>query len=510
MGSPATPITPSAAPAAAPAPVSAPAAAAPAAAPVAPASPVAPAGAPEGVGAGIEASGAPEAPASPAGGQPAAAAQPAAEPKSGDYPASQEGLEKFIREHDQWAQQNPEAADAAEAARQKEGQPDAQPEEQINPDQPKPEEKKAEEPAPAAELPKAFDEAIQADPALKAALAANPAAQKLVMEAARLSETAKPILAIAPTLEDAQFMQLHANTMLDLKHNFLMGVDNPDARTAGWEGMKSQFVETDDKGAPLKDAAGNPVYGKDFDMCLLTPAAQEKLGGLRDTVLKQIADLEAKANGFYPSEAAKNADANALADAQYTRDALNYALSLLTGESAAEALPALPPDATPEQKAFQEKLQKQQEELNKTKADSGKAAQTQQVQQYESKMRLNWQSGVGEALDQHLSAMKERGVYIPDYIQQQPWVDPVSKQPTKVPALAVQVLFEFDQKMDAMTLLKNNLQRLQRLGVSVASTFWFTCSAGKGSALLTRFTCMAPPVPGLPHASRCRKPRNHA
>ncbi len=36
------------------------------------------------------------------------------------------------------------------------------------------------------------------------------------------------------------------------------------------------------------------------------------------------------------------------------------------------------------------------------------------------------------------------------------------------------------------------------LGVSVASTFWFSSSAGNGSALLTRLTCIAPPAPGLP------------
>jgi hypothetical protein len=385
------------------------------------------------------------------------------EPKPTDFGRDEEGIVKFIQAHDQWAQDHPEEAAAAVAAR-------AAAEGIVPPEGQAPEPVKVEEPAPPAEappatekLPEAFDAVVQKDPALKAALEANPEAQKLVMEAARTSAAAAPVLAIVPTVEAAQFMAGHANTALDIRHNMLMGIENPAAAEAGFNGLVSQFIETDDKGIAMKDAAGKPVYGKDLDIGLLTPGTKMKLGGMLEQTLQQIKDLETKTKGVYPTQAAKDADLAALDDANYTRDAFNYVMSLL---SPAEdgGLPALPPDATPEQKATQERLERQMAEFRAEREAAGKGAQAKDIQTFENTLRLDWQREVGKGLDDHLAAMKARGEYIPDYIVTRKWVDPTSKQETSFPSLAVEILNEFDSRVMGIPTERAELQRLQRLG----------------------------------------------
>lgn len=450
MATPATPVAPAAsAPAAAPA-------AAPAPATPTPATPAAPA-----VSEGGAAQPPAPAPAPASGEALAPVAKP--EPKSSDYPNTAEGLQKFIREHSDWEAENPEAAENAAAERR-----GVKPEEPAapTPEAPKPEEAAA-APQPAAEpLPKAFEEAIQKDPALKAALEANPAAQKLVMEAARAAETARPILEIFPTLQDAQFSQEYTNTMLDIKHNSLLGVNDPAAAGASWQGILNQFIETDDQGQPVKDAQGNPVYGSDLESTILRPAMQHKLKSIVGDLKPKFEALKRQVEtGVFPSEEAKAAATEQMKNANYDLAAFEYVLEKIASpEGGLPELPELPADATPEQKAFQERLKKDREQLEGERKASGAAKQGEAARTFETKMRLNWQSGVGEVLDTYLSAARERGEYIPDYILQQPWVDPVTKQATKTPALAVQVLLEYDALVDSIPTVKKELQRLQRLG----------------------------------------------
>jgi hypothetical protein len=391
---------------------------------------------------------------------------PPAEPQSEKYPATEEGLRQFITEHDAWEQANPDAAAAAKAARgEQPAAAETKTAEQIAAETPAAEAEAGKETPPAAAteaLPKAFDDAIAADPALKAALEANPAARELVMEAARASEAAKPILALAPTLEAAQFMARQANVVLDVRHNMLMGVEDPEARTAGFNGLKEQFIETDDKGQPMRGADGKPVYGKDYDLCLRTPASLEKLAEMRDQVVGQIRDLEAKTKGVYPDQAAKDTDLSALEDAGYTRDALNCVLSILS--PAPEGPPALPPDATPEQRAFQERLERQQAEFRRQQEDAGKGAQANAVRQFEQTQRVNWQKGVGKGIDDYLTAAKARGEVIPEYLITRPWIDPATGQASTIPAVSVEILTEYDRTVMGIPTERAELQRLQRLG----------------------------------------------
>jgi hypothetical protein len=402
-----------------------------------------------------------------AAGQQSAAAAPPREPKGTDYPQTEDGLAQFVREHDDWAQQNPEAYAkahpglATSAEEKQDTEPGAE-------DKQAADAAKVEEPGKAAEvgpLPQEFEAAIANDPALKAALEANPAAQTLIMDAARKLEAARPVLEIVPTVDDARFMATNANTMLDLRHNALLGIESPEARQGFWTGLKSQFVETDDKGNQVMDAQGRPVLGKDYDACLLTPAANEKLTGKLTQINAVVAELTEKLKGHYPSEAAKAADQKRLDDLKDDSEAIGWVTEMLKLEGQGDtALPALPADATPEQKKFQERLERERDELRKEREAAGKGAQTNTVKAFESEQRIGWQREVGKGIDQYLAEARERGEVIPDYILQERWIDPATKQPTQFPRLAVTILGEYDNTVMGMTRERNEIQRLERLG----------------------------------------------
>lgn len=450
---------PTAAPAApaAAAPVSAPAApaASPSAAPVSQPSST-PASSPASSPASIEA------PAAPAAAP--AAAQQKPEPKGSNYPQTEDGLAQFVREHDAWAEENPDAAAAAKPAV---ALPDEEPKAELV-QEPKLGEEgepaKAEEPA--GPLPQELEAAFNADPALKAALDANPKAREMVMDMGRKYEAAKGVIEIVPTVDDARFMAEHANVVLDLRHNAMLGVESPEARQGFWSGLQQQFAETDEKGVPKVDAAGKPVMGKDYDLCLLTPAVNEKLGGKLAEMTAATAELEQKLKGYYPSEADKAADQKRLDDLRDNREAIGWVLELVKAEGGLvdEKLPPLPPDATPEQRKFQERLEREQAELRKQQGEAGKGSQLTATKAFENEQRIGWQTGVGDSLDKYLAEAKTRGEVIPDYMLQEKYIDPATKQATQFPRLAVNVLLDFDNAVMGITRERNEIQRLERMG----------------------------------------------
>lgn len=85
---------------------------------------------------------------------------------------------------------------------------------------------------------------------------------------------------------------------------------------------------------------------------------------------------------------------------------------------------------------------------------------------YENEMRIDWQPGVGDAIDKYLADAKERGEYLPDYILQRPWIDPATKQATTFPDLAVRILMKYDSLVNGITTERNGMHRLQQLGVA--------------------------------------------
>jgi hypothetical protein len=366
-----------------------------------------------------------------------------------------------VRDHNAWTEANPKPPTP-----EGEGQQPAAAEqtaEEVAAAQP---EAAGEAAEPAGPLPVEFEAAINGDATLKAALEANPTAHKLIMDSARQLEAARPVLEIVPTVEDAQFMSMHANTMLDLRHNALLGVENPDARGEFLERMRNEFIETDDKGQPMLDADGKPMMGKDYDLCLLTPVTSEKLGGMQQRMAATVTALEQKLKGYYPSEEAKEADQKRLDDLKDDQENLGWTLELLKMEGGTNetALPPLPADATPAQRATQERLERLKADLDKEREASGKGKQIADVKAFETQRRFSWQGGVGKAIDEYLTAAKERGEVVSDYHIQQKWVDPQTKQQMDVSAFAVTVLNEFDAAVMGMTKERNEIQRLVRLG----------------------------------------------
>lgn len=382
-------------------------------------------------------------------------------------------MQQFIEAREKWAAENPEAAEAADAARRQAAAADgaAHPDgempaaEPAQPEQRQDGEANAGAIAAAGALPEAFAQALEKDAALKTAFNANPEALALVMESARTAERMRAVEEIFSTREEAEFAQGHANTMLDLRHNFLLGVEDPEAAAMGWNGLKEQFRETDEKGNPVNDAAGNPVYGRDFETGLLTPAATEKVGSLATGARAKAEELKQRAaSGVFPNEAAKAEATRAAEEADLRASAAELVAEMLKGDGAEPGLPELDPDATPAQRAYQERLRKEREELDGVKKTQGREAQAKTTREFEGKMRLTWQAGVGESIDNFLKEARERGEVIPDYILTRKWIDPVTKQQTTVPSLAVEILNEYDARVNSIPGVKDKLQQLQRLG----------------------------------------------
>jgi hypothetical protein len=390
-------------------------------------------------------------------------------PSGLDYPQTEDGMVQAIRDREEWAEQNPQAR--PEGAREPGSEGAEQPADAAATAEKPAEEAAAADAAgkPAAEaapIPEALDAAFNADPALKAALDANPAARDLVMDMGRKYEAARPVLELIPTRADAEFVTTHANTMLDLRHNALLGIENPEARQGFLTGLKNQFVETDAKGQPVLDAKGQPVLGKDYDTCLRIPMATEMVTSVVAEMDATIGELQQKLKGYYPSEAEKNADQKRLDDLTDDREAAGWFGELLKMRAGGgeEKLPPLPADATPEQRKTQERLERQQAELNKQREAQGKGNQTAAVQRFEGEMRVGWQTAVGKQIDDYLAAAKERGEVISDYNLNEKWIDPKTKQAQNLPRLAVTILNDFDNTVMGITRERNEIQRLERLG----------------------------------------------
>ena len=447
---PVTSVPASSAPAAsAPAPVT------PAPAPAVPSVPAAPA---------PPTPAAPEAPTAPA---PAA---PSEQPDSSKYPNTEEGVEQFIEANEKWKQEHPdEATKAAEAAaKEAESQePGAQPVEAPKPpEEPKPAEEPQpgeKPPEPTAATPQALDDWTAKDPAFKAALDANPTLKGEIMATARAAEAAKPILSIVPTVEEAKFAVDNANRILTLEHKFALAPESPEMAEAAFNDFVGLFNVVDEKGQPVKAADGTPLMTESFDF-LSRKLTTGALTGFTKDAKESLAALKAKVEtGVYPSEEAKAADQALLEDTDYKIKAFEYVAELLGQEDAENALPELPPDATPAQKAFQEQLKVQQAELNKNKQTNTRAARVQARAEFESRINTNWGNGVGEYIDNTLKAMRERGEVIPDVVLEQKYTNPVTGQVTQARAFGVLIAQEFNRKCDSIPSVLRKKQELAAL-----------------------------------------------
>lgn len=475
---PATPAAPAAsAPApAAPTPSSAPApAAAPPASPETPASPGA-----ETPAAPVPAATAPAEAASPAKYDPKTAA---AQPQSSDYGQGAQGMEEFIRDNTEWLQAHPEEAERIRSERRaavEDGR-------LIDPEAPaKPADATAEaiaaaegeqpgEAKPPAEgvpasaaTPAAIDAWVTKSPELKAVFEKYPELQAEIMETARGLESAKPVLDIVSTPEEAQFAVEGASRLTSLQTNWMLAGEDPEAVGAAWDMTVDFFKERDANGAEIAGADGRPKMAADYNPFRVKTSTSLIEDTLQAPVTGKIAALEAKLAGVYPNEEAKAADQALLDEAKYEKAAYDFVLDRIgkTQAGGAAQLPELPPNATPAQIAYQEQLKTERAELDakagKQTTETRKAARV----ALDREVQKSFDKGITDLIDTHINAMKDRGEFLPAFILTDKYINPNTGKVTNVSDIGARMWIALNAKINASPLHTAKLANLQAMGAA--------------------------------------------
>ncbi len=470
----------------APAP-SAPSAPAPAATAPTPVAPSAPAPAP------ISAPVPPAAatPATPAAATPSAAGEAAAPakydpqtagapPNSNDYSQDPEGVAQFIAENTAWSLAHPEEAAKIreqKLAAEENGQPTG---EQTTAEagiadavktaeggeQAKPEGEKPAEAGPVAgATPAKIDEWTGKSPELKAAFDKNPALRDEIMETARFAETMKEVADIVSTKEEAQFAVEHAQRLVSLQTNWMLSGEDPEMVEPAWNQTVEMFTERDANGATVMGADGKPKLGSDFKP-FVRKAGSYAIDDLNQSTQNQITALEARLKGVYPSEEARQADAAALENLGYEKAAFDFVRDrMLNSAEAGEAtLPKLPPNATPEQVAYQQQLEAQQRELDARQGKQTVEARRAARVALDREVQNVYEAGINQDIEAYINDMKGRGEYLPDFVLTDKWVNPQTGQPTKVSAFGARVYLALNAKINDNPVHAAKLASLQALG----------------------------------------------
>jgi len=457
LATPAAPAAPApAAPAApsAPAPVAAPA-------PPAPAAPATPA--PPAAAAPVAAQ--PAAPAAPAKFDPINSATP---PDSTKYPDNEDGIEQFGVDQAAWATAHPEEAQRLRSERhgmiepKAEEPPDAIAEaaKKVEGEEKPPETKPAE--AVAAPTPAAIEEWTTKSPEFKAVLDKAPELKEQIMSMARENEAAKPVLEIVSTPEEARFAVDHANRLVSLQTNWMLSAEDPEMIGTAWDQTVEMFKERDGEGKEILEN-GKPKLGADFQP-FVRRAGATAIEDLNNSVTGTIATLKARLAGSYASEELRAADADALENAEYEKAAFDFVLNRLTAKETPAGLPALPPDATPQQKALQQQLEERQRALDakegKQTTESRKAA----------RVALNrdvdraWTQTITTQIDTMVNAMKERGEYLPDYVLSDKWINPQTQKPSNVTDFGMRCYLKLNEAIMGNPVHRAKLASLEALG----------------------------------------------
>jgi hypothetical protein len=464
LATPAPPAAPAAPAPSAPAPAapSTPAVPATPATPATPAVPAAPAPvAPAAV--------VPAVPAAPAKYDPKTATEP---PKSSDYPNTQEGLNDFIHANSEWSTAHPEQAEAIRAAKiaAEDGvQPEAKPADATAEAVAKAEGDKPAEPAKpavAVATPAIIDEWTGKSPELKAAFEKSPELRDAVMGMARENEAAKPILEIVSTKEEAQFAVENANRLVSLQANWMLGADDPDMLNSAWDQTVEMFKERDANGAEVKGADGKAKLGADFKP-FVRKAASTAMQDMADSATAQVAAIEARLAGVYPNDEARTADTEALDNAKYEKAAFDFVMHKLNNpEEGATKLPALPANATDEQKAFQKKLEDQQRELDSRTGKNTVAERKAASKALNTEVQKTYEAGVNTFIETKIAEMKERGEYLPDFVLQDKWINPQTQKVTNLSAFGVKIYVALNDKINKNPVHNAKLLSLEAMGAA--------------------------------------------
>jgi hypothetical protein len=315
--------------------------------------------------------------------------------------------------------------------------------------------------------PQRVTEWTEKSPEFAALLEANPTLKGEVFAMARLNAKAAPILDIVGSAEEAKFAVDTANKFVDMRAGFAMANEDPARFGPAVEQFTDEFR--------IKDAAGNYV----LDPATGKPQLAEDYGLIRDhffneqtaartaSITKMVTELKAKIDSaVYPSEAAKAADVAKFEDAEYTLSALQHLEQAFSPQGEAKR-PALPDDASPEMRAWEESLKAREAQLEGNKQKTAQETRQAVRKDFEAKLDRNWNQGVGGYIDEQMKVLQGQGVYIPEFVLKQRWIDLVTgKENPGVSNFAATILQNFNAATVKDLDAKRRFATLQQLPVT--------------------------------------------
>jgi hypothetical protein len=307
--------------------------------------------------------------------------------------------------------------------------------------------------APAAEAapatPRQLAELMEKSPEFGAFMEAHPEVKGPVFALARKLAEAEPILAIAPTVGDAQFLQEQASNQVALKTASLRTIDNPESVPEFLNLFDQQFQQVDAEGKPVVDTQGNPVFDPDHQ-AVVGGLVNREIGKWSTKNANEIQQLETKLAGHYPSEAARALDAQRLENLKYAQLALDVIDQIRDGSFFEVGPPALPEGATEEQKAWfeqqQAELARQRQELEDKKKGAGKEERAAQAQQFNTAVRGDMGTTAGKMIAEALAKVEESGAYIPEMYKQEKYRDK-NGQEWNTPRIAAEIFIQFENEL---------------------------------------------------------------
>lgn len=322
------------------------------------------------------------------------------------------------------------------------------------------------DPAPVAGATPALIDAWKTEsPELTAAFEKYPEKYQQIMETARFAESMKLVGDIVSTPEEAQFAVDHAQRLVSLQTSMMLAGDDPTQMEPAWAQVEDMFKERDTNGAEVKGADGKPVFGADFKP-FVQKAANVAMSGRTSQHDATIAAITARLAGNYPNDEARAADQTQLENANYAKAAYDFVMKDMGQGDEGSALPALPANATPEQVAFQKKLEEQQKDLDAKQGKSTAEARRATAQKIDREVQTEYEAGVNRAIESHVAAMKERGEFLPEFVLTDKYINPQTGKATNVSAFGAKIYLAVNAKINGSALHTAKLASLQALGAA--------------------------------------------
>jgi hypothetical protein len=357
------------------------------------------------------------------------------EPKQSDFPGD---IEAFLDAHHKWDSEEGEAP-AAEVpavespetkAESKETKPEAEKKDEVEP---------VELAEPEAVTPEVVSKWLDKDPALKAAIEASPEVKRQIFAMARINAKLKPMGEIFPTVKSAEFANEKSNAYVTMRSGFTNAIDNPETFPQAFEQFSHEFMVVDKDGNPVKDAAGNQTFGKDYDMLM-----QHVVNSNLDSTIAAVEALVKVSD-----------DDN---DNVYLS-----ALKFVKDEGEKRSKGPQPPDPeslTPAQRAWQEQkeaeLRARGEKLQGDEKKQTVAEKKAERLAYTKQVNRKIGGAIGKRLDAFMAEKAAENVFLPSYVTD-------VKNDQGQSSFAIQIANEFNAKVHGVALIRDHLEMLERL-----------------------------------------------